>query len=207
MKLQIAFDMPDLTKALDIARSVADHSDVLELGTLLIYNHGLRAIEEFKEAFPKKTILADVKIIDRGKEAASLIANAGADWITVMAGTGREVIHAACTAAHQSNVKVMLDLADATSVGQAALEAKNLGVDALMFHQAYDEKDALILLDKWEMVRGNTPLPVFVSAKITRATVLTISSIKPDGIIIGKSITDADNPTQEAAFFYSLCAE
>lgn len=207
MKLQIAFDLTDLTKAIDIAHQIADHTDILEVGTLLIYKHGAHAVERFKETFPKKIILADVKIIDRGKEATSTMASAGADWITVMAGTGREVIHAACTTAHQANAKVMLDLLDATSLGQSAMDAKNLGVDALMFHQAHDEKDALILLDKWEMVRGNTPLPIFVSAKITRSTILTISSIKPDGIVVGKSITDADSPAQEAAFFYQLCAE
>lgn len=205
MKLQIAFDLTDLTQALEIARQVEEHADILEVGTLLLYKNGVRAVEEFKQIFPRKVILADSKIVDRGKEAATTLTSAGADWITVMAGTGNEVIHAACTAAHQSNTKVMLDLVDATSVGQAALDAKNMGVDALMFHQAYDEKDALILLDKWEMVRGNTPLPIFVSAKITRGTIATIVAIKPDGIIIGKSIIDSDSPAQEAAFYKSLC--
>lgn len=206
MKLQIAFDLTDLSKALEIARQIEEHADIFEVGTLLLYKNGARAIEEFKEAFARKPILADSKIVDRGKEAATTLTSAGADWITVMAGTGNEVIHAACTAAHQANAKVMLDLVDATSIGQSALEAKNMGVDALMFHQAYDEKDTLILFDKWEMVRGNTTLPIFVSAKITRTTIGTIAAIKPDGIIIGKSIIDSDSPAQEAAFYKSLGA-
>lgn len=207
MKLQIAFDLTDLSKAVEIAGQVQEHADIFEVGTLLLFKHGVKAIEEFKKQFPQKVILADTKIVDRGKEAASTTASAGADWITVMAGTGHEVIHAACTAAHQANAKVMLDLIDASSLGQSALEAKNMGIDALMFHQAYDEKDALILLDKWEMVRGNTNLPIFISAKITRSTILTITSIKPDGIIVGKSIIDADSPEQEAAFYKQLCSE
>ena len=206
MKLQIAFDLTDLSKALEIARHVEEHADIFEVGTLLLYKHGIHAVEQFKEKFPRKPIFADSKIVDRGKEAATVIACAGADWISVMAGAANEVIHAACTAAHQANARVMLDLVDAVSVGQSALEAKNMGVDALMFHQAYDEKDALILLDKWEMVRGNSNLPIFVSAKITRSTVTTITAIKPDGIIIGKSIIDAEFPAEEAAFYRSLCA-
>lgn len=205
MKLQIAFDMTDLDQAITIAKEVAEHSDILEIGTLLIYKYGIKAIERFRQEFPQKTLLADVKIIDRGKEAVAAIASAGADWVTVMAGTGKEVIHSASTMAHQCNVKVMLDLVDASSLGQSALDAKNLGADALLFHQAYDEKDALILLDKWEIVRGNTPLPIFVSAKITRTTIFNILNIKPDGIVVGKSIIDADNPKQEAEFFYSFC--
>jgi len=207
MKLQIAFDITDLDDAIEHAKKVAEHSDILEIGTLLIYNHGIRAIERFREEFPKKTLLADTKIIDRGKEAVAIMAHASADWITVMAGTGKEVIHSAATMAHQSNMKVMLDLVDSASLGQSALDAKNLGADALLFHQAYDEKDALILLDKWEMVRGNTPLPIFVSAKINRTTIFNILNIKPDGIVVGKSITDADDPKEEAAFFYDLCKQ
>lgn len=204
MKLQIAFDITDLDQAIEVAKKVVEHSDILEVGTLLIYKYGVKAIERFREEFPKHTLLADAKVIDRGKEAVSIIASAGADWITVMAGTGKEVIHSAATMAHQSNMKVMLDLVDASSVGQSALEAKNLGADALLFHQAYDEKDALILLDKWEMVRGNTELPIFVSAKITRSSIFNILNIKPDGIVIGKAIIDADNPTEEAEYFYNL---
>lgn len=205
MKLQIAFDMVDLDHALEIAKKVAEYCDILEIGTILIYKYGVHAIERFRQEFPKKILFADTKIIDRGKEAVSLMASAGADWISVMAGTGKEVIHTASTTAHQNNLKVTLDLVDSSSIGQTALDAKNLGADSLLFHQAYDEKDALILLDKWEMVRGNTNLPIFVSAKITRNTIFNILSINPDGIIIGKSITDAENPTQEAEFFYNLC--
>lgn len=205
MKLQIAFDISDLDQAVSLAQQVAEQCDILEVGTLLLYKYGAPAIERFKKEFPQKTILADAKIIDRGKEAVATMASAGADWVTVMAGTGKEVIHSASTMAHQCNVKVMLDLVDASSLGQSALDAKNLGADALLFHQAYDEKDAFILLDKWEMVRGNTSLPIFISAKITRSTIFNILNIKPDGIVIGKSIIDADNPLQEAAFFYDLC--
>ena len=204
MKLQIAFDITDLDTAIDVAKQVAEYSDILEIGTLLIYKNGTKAIERFRETFPKKTLLADTKIIDRGKEAVATMASAGADWVTVMAGTGKEVIHSAAAMAHQCNIKVMLDLVDSSSLGQSALEAKNLGASALLFHQAYDEKDALILLDKWEMVRGNSPLPIFVSAKINRSTIFNIMNIKPDGIVVGKSIIDADNPTEEAQFFYEL---
>ena len=35
MKLQIAFDITDLDKAIDIAKKVADKSDILEIGTFL----------------------------------------------------------------------------------------------------------------------------------------------------------------------------
>lgn len=206
MKLQISFDTTNLTEALDIAGQVADHTDIIEVGTLLIYSHGLKAVEAFKEKFPRKTIIADSKIIDRGKDAVTVFANAGADWITVMAGTSKHVIHSACTTAANLNKKIMLDLVDASSIAQSALEAKNLGAHALLFHQPADEQDSLLFLDKWELVKGNASVPLFISAKIKRETIDKIIALQPDGIVIGRSITMAENPAAEAQFYYELCS-
>jgi 3-hexulose-6-phosphate synthase len=203
MKLQIAFDLIDLEKALQIGHEVQEYADVLEVGSLLIYKYGEQAIQSFKEQFPQKVILADAKIVDRGKEVTTILARAGADWVTVMAGTGRAVIHAVCTTAHEQGKKVMLDLLDASSLGQSALEAQSLGVDALLFHKPADEEQ-LTLLDRWDMVYGNTPLPIFVSAAVNRDTIQRILAMAPHGIVIGKAIFDASSPREEAAFFRTL---
>lgn len=206
MKLQISFDTPRLTEALETAAQVADYADILEVGTLLLYTYGVKAIEEFKEKFPRKIIIADSKIIDRGKDAVTIFANAGADWITVMAGTSKHVIHSACTTGASLNKKIMLDLVDSSSIAQSALEAKNLGAHALLFHQPADEQDSLLFLDKWDLVKGNASVPVFISAKIKRETIEHILALKPDGIVIGRGITASENPAQEAQFYYELCS-
>lgn len=204
MKLQISFDTPDLEKAIKTAALVEPYADILEIGTLLIYQHGVKAVERFKEAFPKKTIFADCKIADRGKETVTMFAQAGADWITIMAGTGKDVVHIGCATADKYNTKVMLDLIDSSSIGQSALEAKNLGVSALLFHQPSDEQESLTFLDKWDMAKENTNLPIFIASKIRRETVEQVLNIKPDGIIIGRSIVEAENPAAEAQYFYEL---
>lgn len=205
MKLQVSFDLTDLDKAIDIAAQVAPYVSILEVGSLLLYKYGIQAVERFRKAFPNKIILVDAKILDRAQEAVATLAKAGADWVTVMAGTSTPVLHAACTAAHELNCKVMLDLLDAASLGQSALEAKGYGADALLFHKPHDEEASLIFLDKWDIVRGNTQLPIFVSGKITRAILPKILEIKPDGIIIGKSIIDAANPLEEIKFYHDAC--
>ena len=204
MKLQISLDVIDLDQALEIADQVVDSCDILEVGSLLTYKYGLQAIEQFREKFPSKTLLADVKIVDRGKEIVSLLGQAGANWITVMSGTDKNVIHTACTQAEKNNMNVMLDLLDAYSIGQSAMEAKNIGADALLFHQAYDLEAPQTFLDKWDMVKGNTDLPIFVSAHIKRENVEEIIKLDPAGLIIGKSITTAANPKEEAEYFYQL---
>ena len=202
MKLHISFDVTDIEAALRIASEVAEHADILEVGTPLIYAHGASAVEQFKKAFPDNTILADAKIIDRGKESATIFAKAGADWITVMAGTRKNVIHAACTAAQTAGKKVLLDLLDTGSPGQLAMEAKKLGADALLFHRPEEATEPHMLRDKWEMIRGNSDLPIFIAAGATKKEDLEeILSLKPDGIIAGKNIVDASNPADEAAAF------
>lgn len=205
MKLQISFDGLDIEQNLEIARQVAEYSDIIEIGTLPIFKYGTRIIERFRQEFPKKILFADTKIVDRGRDVATLFSQAGADWISVVAGTSREVIHGACSKAHDLGKKILLDLIDASAPGQEALEAKSLGVDALLFHQPYDKGDSLSFLEQWEMVRGNTSLPIFVSALIDRETIDQIIAIKPDGIIVGKAILESDDPVAEAKFFYERC--
>ena len=202
MKFQISFDIPDLQKSLEIGSQITDYASSLEIGSILIFKHGITAVEQFRQAFPDKTILVDSKILDRAKEATNLFCNAGANWITVMAGTSKSVIHSAGTTAHANNAKVMLDLLDSSSVGQSALEAQSLEVDALLLHTPFDEGESLLFLDEWDMVRGNTSLPIYVSGHITKNIIDKILEIKPDGIIIGKEIIESDNPAEAAKFFY-----
>jgi 3-hexulose-6-phosphate synthase len=203
MKFQVSFDFIDLNRSLDIAQDISEYIDIFEVGTILIYKHGISAVEQFKNKFPNKKILADTKIADRGKEVVTIFANAGADWMTVMAGTSKNVIHTACTTAHDLGKKIMLDLVDASSIGQSALEAKNLGVDCLLFHQAYDEQETIIL-DKWDLIKGNSDLPIFLAAKIDRGSIEEFIQLRPDGIIIGRAVTAAEDPAKEAEYFAKL---
>ena len=204
MKFQIAFDLTDLDKALSIAQDIEKYVDVLEVGTLLIYKYGETAIKSFREQFPQKTILADAKIVDHSKDAAQIFLTAGADWITVLAGANKNVIHTASTIAHELGKKVMLDLVDSISIGQSALEAKSLGVDALLYHKPITEDSQLIFSERWEMVRGNTQLPIYITANISRENIVDILSIGAYGAVISKAIVNSQNPVEEAIYFSGI---
>lgn len=208
MKLQVAFDMPRIEEALELATRIQEYVDIIEVGTVLLYTYGSQAITRFREILPHKTILADMKIVDRGREACTIALRAGADWTTVLAGTSKNVIHATCLAAKESGKSVMLDLIDANSLGQSALEAESLGVNAILFHKPADDRlDPLSLLEQWEMVRGNTKLPIYISAPVTRETITPFIDLKPQGIVLGSNITESENPLEEIAYFRQLIPE
>lgn len=195
MKIQIAFDMPDLDAAMSLATTLEDRIDIIEIGSPLLYAHGRVAIETFRQAFPQKNILADMKIVDRGREAATIGLKAGASWITVLAGTSKSVIHAVSSTAHEFGKRTMLDLIDAQSPGQSALESEALGIDALLFHRpTYDEGEEISFFERWEMVRGNTNLPIFVALPPHFAQIAPYLALKPSGIVISTLVTAAPEP-------------
>lgn len=204
MKLTISFNLLNLKEALSLAKQVEQHCNAFEVGSLLITQYGMEALTQFRKKFPEKVIFADTKIVEHEKEMVTLAKEAGCNWVTVLAGADNNIIHNTCNIAHQKGVKVLLDLIDSNSFGQNALEAERLGADAILFHKITDENSPHIFLDQWDMVKGNTNLPVYIAAHTTRENIHEIMKNNPEGIVIGYAITHAENPKEEALYFYNL---
>lgn len=64
MQLQLALDLVNIPEAKELVKEVEEYVDIVEIGTPVIINEGLRAVKEIKEAFPHLTVLADLKIMD-----------------------------------------------------------------------------------------------------------------------------------------------
>jgi 3-hexulose-6-phosphate synthase len=204
MKLQIAFDLFDLKHCLKIAKQVESYADRFEVGAPLIYKYGVEAIQAFRKQFPEKEILAETQIISHGKDITSLYIENGADWVTVMAKANAQVIHSSCSAAQKQKKLVMLDLLNTRNLGQAAMNAQGLGVDALLFHTMCEEK-SIVAFDQWEIARGNSDLPIYIASEINRSNINQVLELKPNGIVIGKAITQSEDPKKEAEYFHNLC--
>lgn len=204
MKLQISYDFITLSQALEIAKKTASFADIIEISTPLLLAEGIKAIEAFKNEFPNTTLLADAKIVDRIEEIVPLLANAGATYITVLYGTSNKVIQRATTVAHSLKTRIALDILDPDTMGQAAHDAKMLHVDHILFHYPHDVADLYSPRDQWEIVRGNTELPIWIEGKIDRKKINDIIALKPQGVVIGEAITQADDPAKEAEYFKTL---
>ena len=205
MKLQISFDLTDLDKALELAKKIEPYADIFEIGTLLLYKYGIVAVEKFTDMFPAKDILIDTKIVDRAKESIAIFEQYKIYALTIMAEANKQTLQAACTHSQNAKIKPILDLLDSHAPGQAAMEAKTIGFYGLIIHNTEEDKEPMALIEKWEMTRGNTTLPIFIDGKINRELIPTIHMLKPEGIIVGSAILKAHDPAEEAAYFYEEC--
>ena len=170
MKLQIAFDVLDLDKCLDIAQRVDMYADSFEIRSSLLMKHGITVIEQFKAHFPNKELFVETQIVSHVQDIVPMCIKAGADYISIMAGTTQQMIHSASIAAHQKKKCITLDLLDAHSIGQAAMDAKKLGVDALLYHNIYDHQDgAPFAMEEW-MIYAATVMCLFISPPILIVT-------------------------------------
>ena len=61
-----------------------------------------------------------------------------------------------------------------------------------------------MFLERWDMVKGNSTLPVFISAHSTREKIAEVLSIGAEGIVVGSAVTQAADPAQEASHFAAL---
>ncbi len=205
MKLQIAFDILDLSSCLDIAKDIENFADSFQLRPSLLLKNGIHAIEQFKEKFPNKQLFVETQIVNYPQDIVPMCLKAGADWVSVMAGSSKQVIHGVSTFANQKNKFVILDLTDTNLIGQAAMDAKKLGVDAIMYHTICNTQTNFSI-EEWEDLKGNTNLPIFIDTHVDRSNIHFIMSLHPDVIIIGKSITQSSSPQEEASFYAQLLA-
>ncbi|MFA5075445.1 MAG: orotidine 5'-phosphate decarboxylase / HUMPS family protein [Candidatus Babeliales bacterium] len=204
MKLQVSFDIADLQKALNIAQKIYRYVDILEVGTILIYKYGVSAIQSFKEHFPEKPIFADAKIADRPNLAVQIFAHAGADYVSVLAGTTNSIIKQATQVAHDNGIKIILDLMDSVSPGQSAMDAKTLDIDIISCHKPVSLNRLEESLTDWQYIKGNTDLPIFIAGNINKSNISKILKLKPQGIVIGSAIVEAQDPEEEIKYFKSL---
>lgn len=204
MKLQISYNFTQLTTALEVAKKTATYADIIEIGSSLLFAEGLRVVRAFQEQFPNKPICVDTKIIEAAQDVIKMGAYQGATYFTVLAGASSHVIKNSAMAAHGQRAMIMLDLIDAPSTGQSAMDASILEADYLLFHRTMPSLGIAELHDEWLQVKGNTTVPIFIAGKIDRASLIHFYNLKPAGMIIGNAITHADNPESEAQHFKSI---
>lgn len=208
MKLQVAIDLCDTEGLLAMAKSVQDAVDIIEVGTPIIMLEGMKPVRKVREAFPDHLILSDTKIVDGGGLEARYACEAGADIITVLAVADDRTIQAAIEEAHRYGRKILVDLINVEDVVKRSEEIDQMHADYICVHTASDVqatgKNPIEELRRIASVVKEARLAA--AGGINGDTVHDIMDAGADIIIIGSSITNAQDPKQMAQT-YKNCME
>lgn len=202
MLLQLALDLLTIDQALAIIQETRAFIDIFEIGTPMIVQDGMRAVQSIRRACPDATLLADVKIMDGGKPEAQYAFQAGADIVTVLAAAEDATIRNVVAVAGDFGKKVMVDMIAISDVATRALAIEKMGVDYICVHTASDVQNTgrnplgdLMLL---RQILKKSELAVAGGIKMT--TLPEIVRQDPAIVIVGSAITgQSDRPAMAAA--------
>lgn len=162
--IQVSLDVTNLDEALDLAgAAVRAGVDWLEAGTPLILAEGLRCVRGLREAFPDKPIVADLKTMDGAGLEAEMMFQAGANMTVVMGQAHDASIIEQVKMARQYDGRVMCDVMLCPDKPQRAREAEQMGVDYIIVHTGFDERNmvpGLSPLDDLEEILAAVSIPV-----------------------------------------------
>ncbi|TRZ37091.1 3-hexulose-6-phosphate synthase [Niallia circulans] len=209
MKLQLALDLVNIPQAIEVVSQVAEHVDVVEIGTPVVINEGLRAVKELKDAFPNVTVLADLKIMDAAGYEVSQAAAAGADIVTILAVAEDESIKGAVAEAKKQNKQILVDMIAVKDIKARAIELDEFGVDYICVHTGYDlqavGKNSFEDLKAIKSVVKNAKTAVAGGIKLD--TLPEVIAAQPDLVIVGGGITGQENLSETAAKFKELIVQ
>lgn len=202
MRLQVALDLVDLRKAIELTRQLCTAGlELLEAGTPLVKTYGLFSVGVLKAACPTAEVVADLKTADVGRLEAQLAKEFGADWGTVLGATNIETVVEFINAGREIGLKTAVDLIGVLNPVERAREVLNAARPHLfVFHLGIDvqKKTGLKfeqLLDAAHEVRTQG-VAVAIAGGITEREIEIIAKGgRPiDVVIVGRAITGDTSP-------------
>lgn len=191
MKLQLAIDLVDTQGAIELVKELEEYIDVVEIGTPVVINEGLRAVKAMKEAFPNLTVLADLKIMDAAGYEVSQAVASGADIITILGAAEDASIIGAVEEAKKHGKQILVDMIAVKDIATRAKELDEFGVDYICVHTGYDlqavGQNSFEDLTTIKSVVKNAKTAVAGGIKLE--TLPEVIKAQPDLVIVGGGIT------------------
>ena len=201
-QLQIALDTFDMPSALRPLNAAISQVDVIECGTVLIIAEGLRAVREIRALYPNKTILADVRIAEAGAVISRACFEAGASWVSVVAGASMTTVEQVVKVAQEFGGEVQIELGETYNPEQAR-EWRRLGATQVIVHRSRDAEAAGKLTwgeDDKERIRQlhQMGFKVTVTGGVTAKDLPFFQGVPVGVVISGRGIVKADDPLAAA---------
>jgi 3-hexulose-6-phosphate synthase len=200
MKLQVAMDVLTTADALALAGKVAEHVDIIELGTPLVKAEGMRAVTAIKEAHPDKIVFADLKTMDAGELEADIAFTAGADLVTVLGTAGDSTIVGAVKAATKHGKGIVVDLIGVSDKAARAREVIALGAEFVEMHAGLDEQAEEGFTFETLLTEGaDSGVAFSVAGGVNASTIAAVQKSGATVAVAGGAIYGADDPAAAAA--------
>ncbi|MGU3471847.1 3-hexulose-6-phosphate synthase [Paenibacillus sp. D51F] len=202
MELQLALDLVNIPESIALVKEVEQYVDIVEIGTPVVINEGLRAVKEMKQAFPNLKVLADLKVMDAAGYEVMKASEAGADIVTILGAAEDMTIKGAVEEAKKQGKKILIDMIAVKNLEQRAKEVDALGVDYICVHTGYDlqavGQNSFDDLQTIKRVVKNAKTAVAGGIKLD--TLPEVVKAQPDLVIVGGGITgQADKKAAAAA--------
>ncbi|MGZ7444067.1 3-hexulose-6-phosphate synthase [Paenibacillus sp. TH7-28] len=209
MELQLALDLVNIPEAKQIVAEAQEHIDIVEIGTPVVINEGLRAVKEIKEQFPSLKVLADLKVMDAGAYEVMKAAEAGADIVTILGATDDATIRGAVEEAKKHNTKILVDMINVKDIETRAREIDALGVDYICVHTGYDlQAEGQSPFEQLRIIKNVVKnSKTAVAGGIKLGTLPDVVKANPDLVIVGGGITGQADKKAAAAEMQRLVAQ
>ena len=215
MRIQYAIDGPpfgpQISEAQDIANKIRDYIDIIELGEGMIFRHSFGALTMFKNIFPEKKILADIKIMDDGAHHTKNAISFGADIVTVCVVASENTIRGTVEAARELGKESWVDFIGVPIADYAKYVdlVNDINPDYVCAHMSSDvstigtdghqqtKKEMIDTIAKRDF-KGK----IVLSGGITLEDMDVIKMANPHHVNIGSAFNKAEDPAALAKAFF-----
>jgi 3-hexulose-6-phosphate synthase/6-phospho-3-hexuloisomerase len=183
-------DFTETARALRCAQeAIAGGIDWLEAGTPLIKSEGLDSVRALRKAFPKATIVADLKTMDAGRSEMEMAAKAGADIATVMAAASDATIEECIEAGRNYGIRVAVDLLNIAEPVERAKRVASLGPSHIGVHVPIDDQmRGKASFETLRRVAQAVDLPVAIAGGINSETCVDALDAGAQILILGGAV-------------------
>jgi 3-hexulose-6-phosphate synthase len=195
IKFQLALDMLDMNEAINILNQTSDYIDIIEIGTPFLKYQGINAVRTLRKKYPEKIIFADTKTMDTGKYEADFCFAEGADMVSVLGVADDETVYSAIESTQQHQKYLLVDLIGTTRVLERATFLDTLAISYIGIHSGIDQqKKGKTPLGDLQILASTIKKPLSVAGGIDLKSIGKILEQRPEIIVVGGAITQAENP-------------
>lgn len=197
-KFQVALDLFTIEDAMRILEQVGEYVDIIEVGTPLMVAEGARAVRTIKDAYPTKTVFADIKVMDGGGEVPKSCIQAGCDMFSVLCASDDATLRAAIELAHANDVMVLADMCNVKNMEERAAQVAPMGPDYLCCHVGFDHQaTGADPVEELKRLSG-VSTPKAIAGGIKLSTFKAAVESEAQDIISGGAIFNAEKPGEVA---------